>query len=94
MRRLKSAGPISRPLRSDSRPCAPGPPATPKRKEMRWPLPRQGIGVRGRARKKLNALIAGKLATAPAWELKKALDQSWKCGWVLWGSGLLYGGNG
>jgi len=33
-------------------------------KHMRWPLLRRGSRVRGRARQKLNALLASKLATA------------------------------
>jgi transposase len=40
-------------------------------KKMRWSLLRRGSRVRGRARQKLNALIASKLATARAWELKE-----------------------
>ena len=39
-------------------------------KHMRWPLLRRLSRVRGRARQKLNALLASKLATARAWELK------------------------
>jgi transposase len=39
-------------------------------KHMRWPLLHRGSRVRGRARQKLNALLASKLATARAWELK------------------------
>jgi hypothetical protein len=41
-------------------------------KNMRWPLLRKGSQVRGKAHKKLNALLASKLATARAWELKEA----------------------
>ena len=40
-------------------------------KHMRWPLLRRGSRVRGRARQKLNALLASKLATARAWDLKE-----------------------
>ncbi|EQD37065.1 transposase IS204/IS1001/IS1096/IS1165 family protein, partial [mine drainage metagenome] len=47
-------------------------------KNMRWPLLRKGSRVRGRARKKLNALLASKLATARAWELKEAFGHFWK----------------
>jgi transposase len=43
-------------------------------KHMRWSLLRRGSRVRGRARQKLNALLAGKLATARAWDLKETLD--------------------
>ena len=38
---------------------------------MRWQLLRRGSRVRGRARQKLNALLASKLATARAWEFKE-----------------------
>ena len=41
-------------------------------KNMRWSLLRKGSRVRGKARKKLNALLASKLDTARAWELKEA----------------------
>ena len=40
-------------------------------KNMRWSLLRRGSRVRGHAREKLNALLASKLATARAWELKE-----------------------
>ena len=40
-------------------------------KHMRWSLLRRGSRVRGRARQKLDALLASKLATARAWELKE-----------------------
>src|SRR5215471_9335047 len=42
-------------------------------KHMRWPLLRRGSRVRGRAREKLNALLASKLSTARAWDLKRDL---------------------
>jgi hypothetical protein len=41
-------------------------------KNMRWSLLRKGSRVHGNARKKLNELIASKLDTAKAWELKEA----------------------
>jgi transposase len=47
-------------------------------KHMRWPLLRKGSRVRGEARKKLNALLASKLDTARAWELKEAFLHFWK----------------
>jgi len=37
-----------------------------KLKHMRWPLLRKGSRVRGEARRRLNALLASKLATARA----------------------------
>ncbi|MBZ5725246.1 MAG: transposase [Acidobacteriia bacterium] len=47
-------------------------------KHMRWPLLRRGSRVRGRARQKLNALLASKLATARAWDLKETFSYFWK----------------
>jgi len=47
-------------------------------KHMRWPLLRRGTRVRGRARQKLNALLASKLATGRAWELKEIFSHLWK----------------
>jgi transposase len=58
-------------------------------KNMRWPLLRKGSRVRGKARKKLNALIASKLETARAWELKEAFGHFWKYKSVLWAAGFL-----
>ena len=58
-------------------------------KNMRWSLLRKGSRVRGRARKKLNALIASKLDTARAWELKEAFQHFWKYKSPLWAGGFL-----
>jgi transposase len=58
-------------------------------KHMRWPLLRKGSRVRGKARQKLNALLASKMATARAWELKEAFHQFWKYRSVLWAGGFL-----
>jgi len=44
---------------------------------MRWSLLRRGSRVRGRAREKLNALLASKLATARAWDLKESFQYFW-----------------
>ena len=44
---------------------------------MRWTLLRRGSRVRGRARQKLNALLASKLATARAWDLKETFSHFW-----------------
>ena len=49
----------------------------------------KGSRVRGKARKKLNALIASKLNTARAWELKEAFGHFWKYKSVLWAGGFL-----
>jgi len=58
-------------------------------KHMRWPLLRKGSRVRGKARQRLNALLASKLATARAWELKEAFGHFWKYKSVLWAGGFL-----
>jgi transposase len=60
-----------------------------KLKHMRWPLLRKGSRVRGKARSRLNALLASKLATARAWELKEAFSQFWKYKSLLWAGGFL-----
>src|SRR5213075_2196468 len=43
-------------------------------KHLRWTLLRRGSRVRGRARQKLEALLASQLATARAWKLKEAFS--------------------
>jgi len=58
-------------------------------KNMRWSLLRKGSRVRGQARKKLNALLASKLATARAWELKEVFPHFWKYTSPLWASAFL-----
>jgi hypothetical protein len=58
-------------------------------KHMRWPLLRRGSRVRGRVRQKLNALLASKLATARAWELKEIFSHFWKYKSVIWAGGFL-----
>ena len=58
-------------------------------KHMRWPLLRRGSRVRGRARQKLNALLASKLATARAWELKEAFTHFWHYKSEFWAGGFL-----
>jgi transposase len=47
-------------------------------KHMRWPLLRRGSKVRGHARRKLNTLLASKLQTARAWELKETFSNFWR----------------
>ncbi len=54
-----------------------GRPLAQRLKGMRWQLLRRGSRVRGRARSKLNALLASKLATARAWNLKESFDYLW-----------------
>jgi transposase len=58
-------------------------------KHLRWPLLRRSSRVRGRARHKLNALLASKLATAPAWDLKAAFSFSWKYKSAIWAGAFL-----
>src|SRR5665811_2280742 len=58
-------------------------------KHMRWALLRRGSRVRGRVRQKLNALLASKLATARAWDLKETFSYFWKYKSVIWAGGFL-----
>ena len=53
-------------------------------KHMRWTLLRRGSRVRGRARRKLHALLSSKLATARAWELKETFSHLWTYKSLLW----------
>lgn len=53
-------------------------------KNMRWKLLRRGSRVRGKARIKLNGLLASKLATARAWMLKESFQHFWSYKSVLW----------
>ncbi|HEY3837439.1 MAG TPA: hypothetical protein VGL72_12745 [Bryobacteraceae bacterium] len=48
-----------------------------------------GSGVRGRARQKLNALLASKLATARGWRLKEIFSFFWKYKSVSWAAVFL-----
>jgi transposase len=58
-------------------------------KHMRWPLLRRGTRVRGRARQKLHALLATKLATPRAWDLKETFSHFWQYKSVLWAATFL-----
>jgi len=58
-------------------------------KHMRWPLLRRGSRVRGRARQKLHALLASKLATARAWELKETFSHFWSYKSLIWATAFL-----
>src|SRR5664279_651902 len=60
-----------------------------KLKHMRWSLLRRGNRVRGRARQKLDALLASKLATARAWELKETFSHFWRYQSVTWAGEFL-----
>ena len=70
-------------LRNESKRAAKG------LKNMRWSLLRRGSRVRGRARQKLNALLASKLATARAWKLKEIFTLFWKYKSVSWAAAFL-----
>jgi transposase len=61
-----------------------GRPLAQRLKGMRWQLLRRGSRVRGHARGKLNALLASKLATARAWNLKECFDYIWHYRSVIW----------
>ena len=58
-------------------------------KHMRWSLLRRGSRVPGRAREKLNALLASKLATARAWDLKESFQYFWHYKSFLWAGAFL-----
>jgi transposase len=58
-------------------------------KHMRWSLLRRGSRVRGRARQKLRALLASKLATARAWDLKETFRYFWHYKSPIWAGAFL-----
>lgn len=66
-----------------------GRPIAARLKKMRWKLLRRGSRVRGKARSKLEALVASKLATARAWSLKEAFQHFWSYRSVHWAGGFL-----
>ena len=68
---------------------AQGKPAAERLKHLRWTLLRRGSRVRGRARQKLNTLLASKLATARAWELKETFSHFWHYKSVIWAGAFL-----
>ena len=63
--------------------------ASQKLKQMRWPLLRRGSRVRGRARQKINALLASKLATGRAWDLKETFRYFWHYKSEIWAGAFL-----
>jgi transposase len=65
--------------------------ASKRLKHMRWQLLRRGSRVRGRARCKLRALLASKLATARAWNLKESFYHFWHYRSVSWARDFLKG---
>jgi transposase len=58
-------------------------------KHMRWPLLRRLSRVHGRARQKLNGLLASKLATGQAWELKETFTHFWHYKSTIWAGAFL-----
>ena len=66
-----------------------GKPIAARLKKMRWKLLKRGSRVRGRARIKLDALVASKLATSRAWTLKESFQQFWRYRSVHWAGGFL-----
>jgi transposase len=60
-----------------------------KLKKMRWHLLKKSSRVRGRARSRLNELIASKLMTAKAWVMKEAFQHFWKYKSAIWAGGYL-----
>jgi transposase len=66
-----------------------GKPQAERLKKMRWPLLRRASRVRGKARQRLKALLASKLATARAWELKETFTHFWKYKSLVWAQAFL-----
>ncbi len=66
-----------------------GQPLAKRLKKMRWHLLKRGSRVRGRARVKLEALLASKLATARAWNLKDTFEYFWHYKSPIWASAFL-----
>jgi transposase len=66
-----------------------GQPLAKRLKHMRWQWLRRGSRVRGKARGKLNALLASKLATARAWNLKECFEYFWHYKSHLWAGAFL-----
>ena len=66
-----------------------GQPLAAKLKKMRWKLLQRGSRVRGHARAKLQGLLASKMATGRAWELKESFDHFWHYKTVLWAGAFL-----
>jgi transposase len=66
-----------------------GRPQAERLKRMRWQLLRRGTRVRGHARRKLDALVASKLATARAWTLKETFQYFWHYKSYIWAGAFL-----
>jgi transposase len=61
-----------------------GKPSAKRLKKMRWWLLRKGSKVRGRAKMKLERLLASKMATGRAWHLKESFQHFWKYRCPIW----------
>jgi transposase len=66
-----------------------GRPLAKRLKRMRGHLLRRGSRVRGPARRKLDALVASKLATARAWNLKESFQYLWHYKSPIWAGAFL-----
>ena len=66
-----------------------GRPLAKRLKKMRWHLLKRGARVRGRARSRLNTLLASKLATARAWNLKDCFEYFWHYKSPIWAGAFL-----
>ena len=67
-----------------------GRPLAQRLKQMRWHLLKRGSRVRGHARVKLAALLASRLATARAWDLKECFGYFWHYKSVAWAEAFLH----
>ena len=66
-----------------------GQPLAKRLKKMRWHLLKRRSRVRGQAWVKLEALLASKLATARAWNLKDTFEYFWHYKSPIWASAFL-----
>ena len=66
-----------------------GQPLAQRLKKMRWKLLRKGSTVRGQAKVKLEGLLASKLATGRAWDLKEAFQHFWTYRCPVWAGAFL-----
>lgn len=66
-----------------------GRPQAERLKKMRWKLLRRGSRVRGAARIKLHQLLASRLATGRAWDLKETFQYFWRYKSCHWAGGFL-----
>ena len=77
------------PVRRAERGRLRGRPLADRLKRRRWQWRRRGRRVRGQARRKLRALVASKLATARAWNLKESFPYLWHYRSAIWAGALL-----